>query len=383
MKVSVYKLSNRTCRVFLMLYGVLVFHVCGFLVTESYGQTNNQAQALLQHVAEYGTQADILNDVPVQREDRWHWFVLNNVDATGADVQDVTFTVYCPFSLIWDHQEPTSTNGNLYIWDYGTDIPEDSAYHGGGREEAMITGTPGFMMTREVTPPTLDSLQTEQEVKLTVTFTSPPREHIVIIIALRDDTESYADLVTSEIINQNDIPGWTTKMLGGDAQWLTTREFITLDVPYTFIATFNTSKSSCSSHGPPCIEGNPVWKPSGMVGPHTEHASSPPSVATSYLLSHPDGVNVTFGAADNIEWSPAIRDSESIVIEEVQSPLIPCGEEGHYCVTDDRDNDGLPDTQDNCPFTPNPDQIDSDGDKIGDACDFSNDYSSSYLLWTK
>jgi len=38
-------------------------------------------------------------------------------------------------------------------------------------------------------------------------------------------------------------------------------------------------------------------------------------------------------------------------------------------VSPDVDGDGIPDAEDNCPQTPNPDQKDSDGDKIGDACD--------------
>jgi Thrombospondin type 3 repeat len=37
--------------------------------------------------------------------------------------------------------------------------------------------------------------------------------------------------------------------------------------------------------------------------------------------------------------------------------------------TDDTDGDGIPDALDNCPYTPNPDQLDTDGDGIGDACD--------------
>src|SRR5581483_5894066 len=36
--------------------------------------------------------------------------------------------------------------------------------------------------------------------------------------------------------------------------------------------------------------------------------------------------------------------------------------------TDDHDGDGVPDGLDNCPAVPNPDQADSDGDGVGDAC---------------
>ena len=39
---------------------------------------------------------------------------------------------------------------------------------------------------------------------------------------------------------------------------------------------------------------------------------------------------------------------------------------------DDADNDGIVDSEDNCPLVSNPNQTDSDGDGIGDACDDSN-----------
>jgi hypothetical protein len=35
----------------------------------------------------------------------------------------------------------------------------------------------------------------------------------------------------------------------------------------------------------------------------------------------------------------------------------------------DTDQDGAPDSEDNCVSTPNPDQLDTDGDGIGNACD--------------
>jgi len=40
---------------------------------------------------------------------------------------------------------------------------------------------------------------------------------------------------------------------------------------------------------------------------------------------------------------------------------------------DDTDNDGLLDGAENCPFTPNADQLDTNGDGVGDACTAASD----------
>ncbi|MFW5966196.1 MAG: hypothetical protein ACOCV2_01705, partial [Persicimonas sp.] len=58
---------------------------------------------------------------------------------------------------------------------------------------------------------------------------------------------------------------------------------------------------------------------------------------------------------------------------------------------DDRDGDGIPNDEDNCPSESNPDQEDADDDGIGDACDPCPDYpnegntgcpSSTYEVWS-
>src|SRR5690606_7054420 len=51
---------------------------------------------------------------------------------------------------------------------------------------------------------------------------------------------------------------------------------------------------------------------------------------------------------------------------------------GNAC-DDDDDNDGIPDVTDNCPLVSNPDQADADGDGVGDACDVVSTQSYPHI----
>lgn len=73
-----------------------------------------------------------------------------------------------------------------------------------------------------------------------------------------------------------------------------------------------------------------------------------------------------------------------IVVDEFDSdPNFPDSNIGFdtFRISDvDSDDDGIPDDEDNCPDTPNPDQTDSDGDGRGDACDQDPQHFLLYQL---
>jgi hypothetical protein len=76
------------------------------------------------------------------------------------------------------------------------------------------------------------------------------------------------------------------------------------------------------------------------------------------------GTDVYSGAGQNMPGSDGIGDTPYVIDAHNRDNYPLMGAPGL-----DSDNDGIPDTEDNCPLTPNPDQLDTDGDGSGDACD--------------
>lgn len=317
----------------------------------------NQAGAHIKHQYPYWYDSDVISDAPVLMKEEWKWWVGNYID-TGEAMIDVKFTANCPLPVIWDGQLPSSVSPPIYVWDYGVDVPEDTLYNVGGHIEPGKTLSPGVIVKRWVSPSVLNGLETLQLVDVEVTFTSLPASGVSVGIGACKSA-LYKDLVKTEIISQNDLVGWAKGLEFGRAHWYIDRENIVLGFPYLFVAEIKSKKS-------PVIIGDPVWKPGVNVDMAIPYQTSAPSIGTSCSVEHPDGVTVIFENAKPIEWKPMAAGGKEVFIRSVISPIIPCGSQ--YCVTNDRDGDGIPDEIDNCPFTPNPGQEDSDRDGIGDAC---------------
>ncbi len=66
-----------------------------------------------------------------------------------------------------------------------------------------------------------------------------------------------------------------------------------------------------------------------------------------------------------LEWGPIADPSVKSII----NLSVSFGNDDILKCVDDEDLDNIPDEMDNCPFTPNTDQMDTDGDGIGDVCD--------------
>lgn len=93
-----------------------------------------------------------------------------------------------------------------------------------------------------------------------------------------------------------------------------------------------------------------------------------PNKSYEIFFNNDRGVSLKEHEAGDIKNLPNVRVVRPVVVE------------NPYYALPDRDRDGVPDVEDNCPSAPNPQQEDENNNGIGDACeDFDHDGILNYL----
>jgi hypothetical protein len=227
---------------------------------------------------------------------------------TGPKIQLTSDRSFTRFDIY-----PTSTiEPSTYVWDY----PEKSLTNGQPPididcDELSTTPTPGFTASRTVDNPILLADVNDITVNFTIRFEEPlppSIDHMFAKIGFWWDR----DVVVETILDQNDVPGWTSD---GDGTWFANPNDISFGVDYDFQAQIRCTKQ-------PEYQGTTIfYKPEVSI--HTADWTGLPLVTgPNTFITLPEGDTAQFQVNESVTWyRSAYTHKQHLFLERLAVPV--------------------------------------------------------------
>ena len=268
----------------------------------------NEATAQLDTLSGWGTEEDIIENVPVPCGHSWCFQICNHIDGTGEPVNDprITIETDLTFAELWP--EPTLSGPPIYEWDYtGLSIPEGISL-GIGAQETLEPRwlSPGLTASRSVSPERLVEPVTYQTVVVAFTLEDPQvlEDMDYVCVEIGPPTSIFEGIVMIEstVASWEPVEGWfDSRDRANSVGWRTDASNVVVGQAYQFEATMETNKSDS-------LLGSPIFKPEAAIY-YGKGLFMEPVTGTSVTVDRPGVITATFEASNEICWLPCTTDS--------------------------------------------------------------------------